>query len=214
MKTQTSLCLFAVMILLFCGFSKNETGNKPENTKKSVNTVPTLLVIGFEKSQLISNYYGTDYIAEKLGISSDSIHILLNRSIFKKLSSFQGIKFNELSDEQLKEFFYQHISYINGLNNSHEITVSELNIDEYKKMLEKKHSDYLLFISQYQINWSGEPFNTLIHLLNYTLFDKEMNKIYSGQLFFDSEEIESFITTKKAEKKTYQLAQKIEKLVK
>ncbi len=205
--------LIAAVIMLLCGFGKNKPGNKPENENNSVKTAPTVLVIGFEKSQLSSNYYGIDYLVDKFGISADSIHILFNRSIFKKLSSYKGIRFNELSDEQSKEYFYQHIKYNKGLNNSHEITVSDLNKDSYRKMLEKNHTEYLLFISQYQINWSGEPFNTLIHLLDYTLFDKDMNKIYSGQLFFDSEEIESMVATKKAEKKTYQLAQKIEKLV-
>lgn len=212
MKTQLLIIVPLIMMLL-CGFGNNKPGNKPEGENNSAKTAPSVLVIGFEKSKLNSNYYGIDYLADKFGISADSIHILFNRSIFKKLSSYKGIKFNELSDEQSKEYFYGHIDYNKGLNNSQEIVFSDLNKDAYRKMLEKNHTEYLLFISQYQINWSGEPFNTLIHLLDYTLFDKDMNKIYSGQLFFDSEEIESIVATKKAEKKTYQLAQKIEKLV-
>jgi hypothetical protein len=172
---------------------------------------PSVLVVGFDNASLLSNYYGKDYLSEKIGVPADSIHYYYYSSIFEKLSSFGGP-------------IYKGLDNIQGLirvlpANQTGTTVSQNPNsgklpNHFSELMKQYGSEYLLHFSQYQINWSGEPFNTIVHLVDYSLYDRNEKEILSGQIFFDSEDTSPFPAQKRAEKRMKQFIARIERVIK
>lgn len=196
--------LFA-SILLSSLFVTALASNSPEEvTAKN----PTVLVVGFEKSKLVSNYYGNDYLSNEIGIDQDSLHHFYFASILENLKAQNPINFRPITDQQDLAQFYN--AYRISSDEISEIPTDVPIVD----LLETNNSDYLLYINQYEINWSGEPFNTNVHLMRYSLIDRERNEVLSEQVFFNSESLQPMFSQKKAERRLKQLSQKIERAVK
>jgi hypothetical protein len=181
-----------------------------ESSPEKVNpSAPTILVIGFEKDNLTSNYYGDDYLSKQFGISEDSLHLYYFSSIFNKLKSINPLQYKNCNNKQNLTQFHNIINRTSAITeNSNESIGSQLS-----DLLDQHNSEFILYINQYQINWSGQPFNTIVHLMDYALFDRNNKEVLNGQMFFNSEEITPLFSQKKAERRIKQLVQRIERAV-
>jgi hypothetical protein len=170
-----------------------------------------VLVVGFDRNNLVSNYYGNDYLSQKNGVHEDSIHYYYFTSICQKLSSLTGVNYKGIDNLQDMGRFHLNIHVEDQQGNA--VNIKESTTNFYTNLLKGYNSEYLLYLRQYQINWSGEPFNTNVHLLDYSLFDKNKNEILSGQIFLDSKDVSPIFSQKHAERQLKQLVSRIDRTI-
>jgi hypothetical protein len=204
-KYKSIMKILISTILLFSIFVTVAATSSP---KKLNSNNPTILVVGFEKDNLTSNYYGNDYLSKQFGVSQDSLHLFYFTSIYEKLKSINPSIYQPIYNQKNLPEFY-NLYHQNTPTNSNE---SENRV--IADMLELNNSDFLLYIKQYEVNWSGEPFNTIVHLMEYSLIDDKKNEVLNGQLFFNSESLDPIFLQKRTERKLKQLSQKIERTIK
>lgn len=158
-------------------------GDKPEK-KADTKSEPVVLVVGLNENDLSSNYYGTDDIAKEVGTTTDSLAAVYTKAIFDNLNN---------SDKY-------HLKFI-SLNTLHNPKPSD-----YNNLIEKTGADYILALKKYEVNYKGEPYYTLLHMVNFDLYNKDSKSILEGQSYFDAETLQP---VSKMEKQYRRMANKI-----
>jgi hypothetical protein len=183
MKAKMKL---VVLALLAIGLGSPVIGkDKPVKSDAGYNRV---LVIGFEATNFVSNYYMNEQIAENSGLTIDSLEFHYNSFLMDKLSkdSETALVLIPVDNGKTLNNFYNCIDYAkSGKEGSVEIK-DELKI---KSILDEYNANHILFIDKYELNWEGEPFNTLFHVINYSILNEDEGKVYSGHAYFNIEKI-------------------------
>ncbi|NBC82852.1 MAG: hypothetical protein GVY19_05665 [Bacteroidetes bacterium] len=202
----TIVVCFSVFVLHAKGTDKMEG--------ESEKTARTVLVVGFEKENLQSNYYNPSQIAEKTGIKEDSLHYQFSEAIIKHLHQHSNFRLVEVEDYGNMSDFYRQVNYTRDDNEVY-VDLSSYDQGQYQKLLKKYDANYFLFINSYKLSWKGEPFNTVFHIMNYSVFNNEKEKMYEGVAYFDAAGLTSLDELdKKYDKEARQIASRVKRSIK
>jgi hypothetical protein len=178
--------LSLIFIVMISALAIAEKGKDAVDSELNTGN-PVVLVLGLENGDLISNYYMHTDIAERTGIKEDSIEAAYTSTLLSKLNENNKARLNFVPCEQ---------------------PFSVATQESVNTLLNKWDADYLLHINQYEINWMGEPYYTLHHIVNYELLNAKSRKLYSGKTSFSTAEL---VPLKALDKKHDKIAKKIVK---
>ena len=173
-----------ILLMIFWGIIATsvfaEKGDKPVKGEDSAR--PSVLVVGLENENIESNYYLTEDIAKNIHVQTDSLGKTLTEIIMENLQVSQKCDFNVVSvPEQTSD---------NDLQNL---------IDTY-------HASYALLLKKYEVNYKGEPYYTLFHIVNYDLINENAQSISEGRSYF---EISELVPVEQMDKEFKKMADKI-----
>ncbi|MCC8173589.1 MAG: hypothetical protein LIO65_04140 [Odoribacter sp.] len=173
------------MILCVSYAMAGKNANMKESSAKKV------LVVGFEKDNIASNYYYDQIIAEKTNVPLDSIEYYFNQVIIDPLTSCAGksnLQFIPCYNPQQLQGLTEKIQYA-GEEENLRSDLSTLNEEDFEKLLSEFNADYLLVISQYYMKKELQPFPYLFHIVNFEVYDKNKDKKYEGRSYFNSSDL-------------------------
>jgi hypothetical protein len=171
-----------------------------------------ILVVGFGKGNLLSNYYMDDSLSKFTNIPQEILHQSFSSAVVGHFrhSMSPKIEFLTLEDSLLSRKFLGSIHYTrNG-----EERMVDFSDSPVEELLESRHANYLLFINQYEINYMGSPYKTFYYIVRYSLVSNTSEKIHEGRVFFENPEIVPLpLLVKKHEKQAQKIANQTEKLL-
>jgi len=189
----TNLIRYSIIAILFSGlliiFATNAQGNtrKSANREKAGETSQiTILVIGFGNN-ITSNYFPLVDAAEKLEIPYAEYDSVLNQKLsneFQELD-FRKVRFATASSYYEVGKLRNMLFYPGEMGNAAHI-ICQTHNQELIEVIRNYEADYMVVYGQYQLKWQEEPFNTLFHILDYTVFDSNLQEIYRGQEHFNT----------------------------
>lgn len=160
-------------------------GNATNNSVKA----HRILVMAIQDN-VTSNYFVTDMLAENTQMQSDSVCYIYNKVIEDNLAQMaQKSKFpytfvNENSIQGCNELLEDIKTTGEAEKQSSDLAF--VNGKELKGMLDKAGADYLLLLDSHYLKYQEEPFKTIFHYVNYSLYDANKNKLGQGSNYFTS----------------------------
>lgn len=188
--------------LTFTANAFAEDSNKGNKAPNEDNTVK-VLVVGLENN-VSSNYFPTPMITEETGIPEDSIGDTYNRIITDNIISGNKNKnYTFVSSENFPEAdtLADEVK-VNGEDEETYADLSQVNKDEYNKMLEEADADYVLFLNKHYLKWQDTPLRTLFHFVSYSLYDRNQNEVTKGNNYFTCMNLEKEDKLSKASRKS------------
>lgn len=156
-----------------------------KNNEASGHKETQVLIVGLNDN-VKSNYYYNDLITEETGIVADSIDQQYNHIIAENIASSSSkslCKFIAGSDNPDYGALVDKID-VSGEGEQCSSSLSRITEDELQKVLESADATYLLVLNQHYLKWQQQPMRTLFHIVSYTLYDKNKNKVVTGNQYF------------------------------
>ncbi len=179
---------FLVLALIISSLAELTFGKEEPKKVTSDAGYNRVLVIGFETTNFVSNYYMNEQIAENSGLTIDSLEYFYNSYLLNQLSedSETALVLIPVDNGKTLNQFYNCIDYS---KTEKEGTIEIKDAMQIKNILNEYNANHVLFIDKYELNWEGDPFNTLFHVINYSILNEDNGKIYSGKAYFNIEKI-------------------------
>lgn len=157
-----------------------------KNDEATGNTKETQVLIVGLNDNVKSNYYYNDQIAQETGMGADSIDLQYNHIIAENIVSSSAkstCKFIEGGNNPDFGALIDKID-VSGEGEECSSSLSRISEDELQKVLESADATYLLVLNQHYLKWQQQPMRTLFHIVSYTLYDKNKNKVVTGNQYF------------------------------
>ena len=161
-------------------------GNASSNAVKD----RRVLVIGAQDN-VKSNYFVTDMLAEDTQINPDSVCYIYNKVIednLAQLAQKSKANFTYVDGNAIQGTYHDILEDIKttgeGENQSSDLTF--VNTTQLRGMLDQAGADYLLLLDNHYLKYQEEPFKTIFHYVNYSLYDVNKKKLAQGSNYFTS----------------------------
>lgn len=151
-----------------------------------------------------SNYFPESMITEETGIPEDSISNTYNHIITENIIQANKDKnYDFISSERFKNA-YSLVGNLQVYGEEEEsyIDISQINKQNYARLLNETDADYVLFLNQHYLKWQDKPLRTLFHFVSYSLFDKNQHEITKGNNYFTCMNLEKAEKLSKASRKS------------
>ncbi len=165
---------------------------KPETKGNAVNDEVKshrVLVLS-AMDNVTSNYFVTDMLAENTNIKEDSVCYIYNKVIGNNLSAIarkekSPYSFVDGNQQTNASKLLENIRTIgDDENKSSDLTF--VNAGELKNLLADAGADYLLLLDAHYLKYQEQPFKTIFHYVNYSLYDADKKKLAHGSNYFTS----------------------------
>lgn len=178
-----------MMTMSLCGTTLAGTPELEGNASNSVKP-HRILVIGMQDN-VKSNYFVTDMLAENTHIQEDSVCYIYNKVIEDNLaqmaqktkSPYTFVYGKDVQDNNQE--LLDDIQTIGEAENQSS-DLAFVNSNKLKGMLEQAGADYLLLLDSHYLKYQEEPFKTIFHYVNYSLYDANKKKLGQGSNYFTS----------------------------
>jgi hypothetical protein len=186
--------------------------SNPESHAEGERTKTRVVVVGFGKGNLTSNYYMDDSLSKFTRIPQDSLHQSFSRAVVEnfKPGISNRVDFITCSDPRQERQFAGLVRYVPD-GDERRADFSEASVSG---LLASTRADYLLFISQYEINYILSPYQTFYYIVRYALLNAKSEILYEGRVFFENADIVPLNQlVRKHEKQTQRIVNQTEKLL-
>ena len=174
-------------ILLFFVFSLSLAAKPLKNIGHDVvNASNNCLFVGFGK-KYDSNYYLKSMISNEIGMEVNQLDSLLSNLFLSTFLADENTQQNYVCPNNDPEF-EKMIEKIRYLGEKEKIypDLSQVNTEVYQSILQHYNLNYMIVFSQYYMKRQENPFPTLFHIVNYTLYNQSKEEIFKGQEFSNS----------------------------
>lgn len=180
-----------MMTMSLCGTTLAGTPELEGNATSRNSVKPhRILVIGMQNN-VKSNYFVTDMLAENTHIQEDSVCYIYNKVIEDNLaqmaqktkSPYTFVYGKDVQDNNQE--LLDDIQTIGEAENQSS-DLAFVNSNKLKGMLEQAGADYLLLLDSHYLKYQEEPFKTIFHYVNYSLYDANKKKLGQGSNYFTS----------------------------
>jgi len=154
--------------------------------RKPATQTRTILVVGFA-GKVNSNFFPLATVAERMKIDQLRVDSVMHD---KLVSSFTNL------DKGNHIFIVLHdLDRVNRVRGYFSFTGEKEEIypeingaqsPKLKKIMEQYGADYVMVFGQYYLKWQEEPFNTLFHIFNYSVFGRNMEEVIRGKEHFNT----------------------------
>ena len=182
------MCAAGLMFTVNALAEESGKGAKEANESNAVK----VLIVGLDDN-VDSNYFPAEMITEETGIPTDSIVDTYNRVIADNIISGNKNKnFMFLSSRNLPEIsaFVEDVK-VSGKNEDTYADLSQMNNDEYNKVLDEADADYVLFLNKHYLKWQERPMRTVFHFVSYSLYDRNRHEVTKGNNYFTCMNLEN-----------------------
>lgn len=172
------VCVICSASALFA--SENRTKrNDSDGANAAADKKTTIVFVGIESRSLPP--LDRDYFE----MDEAEIETSLNRIMFDAFSEAMAKKKCTLiacSDEQA-EIIGSGLDFVDADSQYYERTsdISACDEDRFREMLAESEAQYLLVIDQYDVRKEGYPYNNFAHILRYSVYDRNKNKVFNGR---------------------------------
>lgn len=146
--------ILGLAAMTFITTANAEDSNKENKTKDMQVKV---LVVGLDN--VGSNYFPAPMITEETGIPQDSIGDTYNRIITNNIiQANKDKKYTFVSSENLPDVntLVTEVK-VNGENEDTYADLSNVNKEEFSKILNEADADYVLFLNKHYLKWQDTP---------------------------------------------------------
>ncbi len=188
------ILLFSIVpVISWC-----KKGASPASGKEPVQ----ILILGL-KDNVKSNYYVKDMISEETGIWVDSIDLQFNHIIAHNIENFTDKSTCVFIRPDTERFasICNKIS-VSGEGENSSSDLSHVSREDLQEVLDQADADYLLVLNQHYLKWQEEPMRTVFHIVSYTLYNKDKERVYSGNQYFTSMKLENADKIKQLSRKS------------
>ncbi|WP_337624887.1 hypothetical protein [Phocaeicola sp.] len=91
---------------------------------------------------------------------------------------------------------------VNGENEDTYADLSNVNKEEFSKILNEADADYVLFLNKHYLKWQDTPLRTLFHFVSYSLYDRNQHEVTKGNNYFTCMNLEKGAKLSKASRKS------------
>lgn len=191
--------ILGLAAMTFITTANAEDSNKENKTKDMQVKV---LVVGLDNVD--SNYFPAPMITEETGIPQDSIGDTYNRIITNNIiQANKDKKYTFVSSENLPDVntLVTEVK-VNGENEDTYADLSNVNKEEFSKILNEADADYVLFLNKHYLKWQDTPLRTLFHFVSYSLYDRNQHEVTKGNNYFTCMNLEKGAKLSKASRKS------------
>ncbi|CCZ71224.1 uncharacterized protein BN759_00640 [Bacteroides sp. CAG:702] len=191
--------ILGLAAMTFITTANAEDSNKENKTKDMQVKV---LVVGLDN--VSSNYFPAPMITEETGIPQDSIGDTYNRIITNNIiQANKDKKYTFVSSENLPDVntLVTEVK-VNGENEDTYADLSNVNKEEFSKILNEADADYVLFLNKHYLKWQDTPLRTLFHFVSYSLYDRNQHEVTKGNNYFTCMNLEKGAKLSKASRKS------------
>lgn len=191
--------ILGLTAMTFITTANAEDSNKENKTKDMQVKV---LVVGLDN--VSSNYFPAPMITEETGIPQDSIGDTYNRIITNNIiQANKDKKYTFVSSENLPDVntLVTEVK-VNGENEDTYADLSNVNKEEFSKILNEADADYVLFLNKHYLKWQDTPLRTLFHFVSYSLYDRNQHEVTKGNNYFTCMNLEKGAKLSKASRKS------------
>lgn len=138
-----------------------------------------------------SNYFVTDMLAENTNIKEDSVCYIYNKVIEDNLSAIAKkakSPYNFVVDGNQQAHAAKLLENVRtvGEDENKSSDLAFVNAGELKNLLADAGADYLLLLDAHYLKYQEQPFKTIFHYVNYSLYDANKKKLARGSNYFTS----------------------------
>lgn len=194
--------ILGLFALFFIGTAQAGETEKGRKVNKENDATIKVLVVGLDNVN--SNYFPESMITEETGIPEDSISNTYNHIITENIIQANKDKnYDFISSERFKNA-YSLVGNLQVYGEEEEsyIDISQINKQNYARLLNETDADYVLFLNQHYLKWQDKPLRTLFHFVSYSLFDKNQHEITKGNNYFTCMNLEKAEKLSKASRKS------------
>lgn len=194
--------ILGLFALFFIGTAQAGETEKGGKVNKENDATIKVLVVGLDNVN--SNYFPESMITEETGIPEDSISNTYNHIITENIIQANKDKnYDFISSERFKNA-YSLVGNLQVYGKEEEsyIDISQINKQNYARLLNETDADYVLFLNQHYLKWQDKPLRTLFHFVSYSLFDKNQHEITKGNNYFTCMNLEKAEKLSKASRKS------------
>lgn len=184
--------LLGLALIMSCSAGLSFAAN-PENDEKVTaknEAANNVLVVGLDDN-VKSNYFSNEMLVEGTGIAKDSVCYIYNKVIENSLavaankdkSPYHFVSNN--NDQNLWNSISQN-ARLEGEEENAKADLTAVNKDQLQNLLKKAGANYLLVLDAHYLKYQEEPFKTLFHYVNYSLYDSNKKKLAQGSNYFTS----------------------------
>lgn len=180
-----------MMTMSLCGTTLAGTPELEGNATSSNSVKPhRILVIGM-LDNVKSNYFVTDMLAENTHIQEDSVCYIYNKVIEDNLAQMAQKTKSPYTFVYGKDVQDNNQELLDDIQTTGEAEnqssdLAFVNSNKLKGMLEQAGADYLLLLDSHYLKYQEEPFKTIFHYVNYSLYDANKKKLGQGSNYFTS----------------------------
>lgn len=180
-----------MMTMSLCGTTLAGTPELEGNATSSNSVKPhRILVIGMQNN-VKSNYFVTDMLAEDTHIQEDSVCYIYNKVIEDNLAQMAQKTKSPYTFVYGKDVQDNNQELLDDIQTTGEAEnqssdLAFVNSNKLKGMLEQAGADYLLLLDSHYLKYQEEPFKTIFHYVNYSLYDANKKKLGQGSNYFTS----------------------------
>lgn len=182
------------LVLMAMGICATTWAGTPElegNVTSNNSVKPHRILVMGMQDNVKSNYFVTDMLAENTHIQEDSVCYIYNKVIEDNLaqmaqktkSPYTFVYGKDVQDNN-QELLEDIQTTGEGENQSSDLAF--VNSNKLKGMLEQAGADYLLLLDSHYLKYQEEPFKTIFHYVNYSLYDANKKKLGQGSNYFTS----------------------------
>ncbi len=137
-----------------------------------------------------SNYFVTDMLAENTNIKEDSVCYIYNKVIEDNLSAIakkakSPYYFVDGNQQAKAGKLLENVRTV-GEDENKSSDLAFVNAGELKNLLADAGADYLLLLDAHYLKYQEQPFKTIFHYVNYSLYDANKKKLAHGSNYFTS----------------------------
>jgi hypothetical protein len=182
-KTIMKAFILSLLALLLLIQPVAHSANK--NRRQAAQT-RTILVVGFA-GNVNSNYFPRETVAEKIEVDPGMFDSVLHDKLVNGFTNLDKGNNSFIILQNLNET--NRIRGYFSFNGENEEIYPEINrtySPELKKIMEHHGAHYVMVFGQYYLKWQEEPFNTLFHIFNYSVFGPNMEEVTRGKEYFNT----------------------------
>lgn len=186
------ILLIAGLVVLMTSSVFASSTDEEKDSNKNSNSLVKVLVIGL-RGNVGSNYFPNSMITEETGIPTDSIDYTYNQIIAKNIITSNKNKKFQFAAPEKAALINRLLDEIKLKGEEEEIyaDLSQVDDNQYEKLIKDTGSDYILFLNQHYLKWQEKPLRTLFHITSYSLFDKDHKEVMRGNNYFTSMNLEN-----------------------
>ena len=128
-----------------------------------------ILVVGFANN-VLSDFFPKVSLAENINVAPDQFDAMLHRKLVSGFGSLPNGTHNFIVvEDYVKTLQIRQMLHLKGEKPELHTDPSSSGTQALKQIMQQYQADYLLVFRQYHFKWQDEPFNSLFHILNYSV---------------------------------------------
>ncbi|MDR2120903.1 MAG: hypothetical protein LBP64_08555 [Tannerella sp.] len=143
-----------------------------------------ILFAGLKGCYFSSDYYTADRIAENFGVATDATDEFINREFYNAFADAavkQSLRLSACDDAAARLVAGLRYDYDGDVLYSN---LSEIDEEEYRRVMQDAQAAYLLVIDQYYIKKEVYPYDSFTHMFHYSVYDASKARVYDGHYRF------------------------------